>query len=106
MEPGSRSAPGRMINYLHRVNTMIEKRDDWEEPDEFWQVLGSGGFVVNMSKPDADSILDAIKRESKDLITIEDIYGDEAIILPWHVTFVRQWTKKGGERYKRAYASD
>ena len=80
---------------------MIE--DDWEQPDEFWQVLQVSGFAHNVDKASIDDLLYS---PSEDPISVVDIYGDEVMIWRKHIVAIKQWTKRGGERWRKCHKED
>jgi hypothetical protein len=81
----------------------VEIDDDWEEPDRFWQVLSMGGFVTNMDDEEGRRVSDALAKEDHS-VTVEDIYGDEAILICKHIVAMKIWTKRGGMRWKKRNA--
>jgi hypothetical protein len=74
--------------------------DDWEVPERFWQILGTGGFVTNVDDEEKSNIELALG-SGKYTITVEDIYGDDVLVVLAHVSVMKLWTKRGGARFKK-----
>lgn len=79
----------------------LADQDEWEPPDERWQICLIGGFVVNVAEADMKMVRSIIGNEGIDSVDVEDIYGDEAVIVVKHVVAIKQWTERGGQRYKK-----
>jgi hypothetical protein len=76
------------------------EEDDWEAPKRFWQILGTGGFVTNVDDEEKGNIELALDN-GKHTITVEDIYGDDVLVVLAHVSMMKLWTERGGIRWKK-----